>query len=54
MYKRQVLGYDVISLSEANFENNDVVIIASAAFVDEIRNDIFSLVDGDSIRVISI
>ncbi len=49
-----VLGYDVISLSEANFENNDVVIIASAAFVDEIRNDIFSLVDGDSIRVISI
>ncbi|WP_368163946.1 HAD-IA family hydrolase [Aeromonas sp. R6-2] len=50
----QVMGYDVISLSECSIQSGSVLIIASASFVEEIKRDIFSAISRKDVTILSL
>ncbi|ATL98048.1 hypothetical protein CK910_05735 [Aeromonas sp. CA23] len=50
----QVMGYDVISLSECSIPSGSVLIIASASFVEEIRRDIFAAIFSQDVTILSL
>lgn len=49
-----VAGYAVISLSDCTLKEGDVVLVASAAYIEEIRRDIFMSTGNSNITVISL
>lgn len=49
-----VAGYDVKSLSEVDFSSGDIIVVASASFVDEIKKDIFSKANVGNIKILSL
>jgi hypothetical protein len=50
----QVMGYDVISLSECSIQSGSVLIIASASFVEEIKRDIFATISSQDVTILSL
>ncbi|WP_421296334.1 HAD family hydrolase [Aeromonas sp. 604534] len=50
----QVMGYDVISLSECSIPSGSVLIVASASFVDEIKRDIFATISSQDVTILSL
>ncbi|WP_421223461.1 HAD family hydrolase [Aeromonas sp. 602293] len=50
----QVMGYDVISLSECSIPSGSVLIVASASFVDEIKRDIFANISSQDVTILSL
>jgi len=50
----QVMGYDVISLSESSIPSGSVLIIASASFVEEIKRDIFAAISSQDVTILSL
>ncbi|WAF76802.1 HAD-IA family hydrolase [Aeromonas dhakensis] len=50
----QVMGYNVISLSECSIPSGTVLIIASASFVEEIRRDIFAAISSQDVTILSL
>ncbi len=49
-----VAGYNVESLSNIDFLSGDIIVIASASFVDEIKRDIFLHVNVKNIKILSL
>ncbi|WP_404840376.1 HAD-IA family hydrolase [Aeromonas media] len=50
----KVAGHEVVNLSDCQFNDGDVVLIASAAYIDEIRRDIFLSTTSNNIKVLSL